>query len=60
MAMDAVTKNATIGINQSNVLDAWVFEPDQPKAREFSSIVMPVVGEILKIEEFFNGLLKYA
>lgn len=41
-------KAAVPGINQSNVFDAWVFNPDQPKAKEFSAIVLPMVTKILK------------
>ena len=41
-------KAAVPGINQSNVFDAWVFNPDQPKAKEFGAIVLPMVTRILK------------
>lgn len=41
-------KAAVPGINQSNVFETWVFNPDQPKAKEFSAIVLPMVTKILK------------
>lgn len=41
-------KAAVPGINQSNVFETWVFNPDQPKAKEYSATVLPMVTKILR------------